>query len=128
MYLSATSPVSCIDGFPSGTFYNANLQCLTGLQCLTIDFGSNPLGFHSKHVEPLASILHKVSSSTLTKLCFGVPMLPPSPYIKEWYRIGEILQQRKFSRLTELVLQFHHPRGRTVGWGWIREPFRALEE
>ena len=58
--------------------------------------------FSTHNIIPLASILEKIPPLNLKKLCFERPT-PPTPRIKEWDRIGEVLQPRRFSPLTELV-------------------------
>jgi len=41
----------------------------------------------------------------LRKLCFGFPIPIISPHTTRWRPIGEVLQQSRFSHLTELVFQ-----------------------
>jgi hypothetical protein len=84
------------------------------------------------HLDFLVPILDNVRSSTLTKLC--LELWTPSidhPRFTEWHRIGKVLQQSRFSQLTELVFLFQpchagHPVERVEQW--IREDLSALEE
>jgi hypothetical protein len=113
---------------PSAVFCDgARLECLTGLQCLTIDarylYGSQ---FSSCHIKLFASILEKIPS-TLKKIRFRFPTSPTSPRLEGWYRIGEILQQRRFSQLTELVFSPTQPYYDHVE-KWIREDLSAFEK
>jgi hypothetical protein len=106
------------------------LQCLTGLEYFSIDNAFSQSNFSSDHVKLLASILDKIPSSTLKTIDFGIyPIPPPSPPIKEWHRIGEVLQQSRFSHLTELVFSLHtSERGNGHLEESIRGDLRALEE
>jgi len=112
---------------------NANLQCLTHLRCLIIDFIFCEALVHvGDRIDFLVPILDNVRSSMLTKLCFELPM--PSidhHHFTQWHRIGNVLQQRRFSQLTELVVLFQpqqagHSMGRVEQW--IRGDLSALEE
>src|ERR1700722_9015390 len=115
---------------------NAGIQSLTGLRCLTIDTHHYILA-SILYIELLASILGKLPSPTLKRLRFDVsiPVLG-SFRIKEWHRIGEVLQQKKFSHLTEVafVLDFDTIDGESYGGPiWhveklIRESLPRLEE
>ena len=114
--------------FPSAAFCDrARLECLTGLQCLTIDTcyldGSQ---FSSTHIKLFASIVEKIPS-TLKNLCFRFPTTSTSPRLEEWHRIGELLQRRRFSQSTELVFSPTQPSYGHVE-KWIREDLSAFEE
>jgi len=111
---------------------NANLQCLTGLQGLYLDIGFCRSSASSHHIKLLASILEEIPSSTLTTLYFDIPT--PStllPRIREWHQIGKVLQEERFSQLTELVFIIkEQPFGRPR-WlleRWIREDLYMFEE
>ena len=112
---------------PSARFCDgARLECLTGLQCLTIDTRCYGFRFSTYHVKFLASILEKIPS-TLRRLHFEIPTPPPSPRIGEWHRIGEVLQRRRFLQLTELVFIPRATRSEHIE-EWIREDFSVFEE
>ena len=109
--------------------YGTDLQRLTGLQCMSI--GISYSNFSSNHAQLPASILDKLPSSTLTKVHFTIQPPPPSPRIGELHQIGEILQKRRFSQLTELVFTMVGPSWRQPLFGpaeWIREDLCVLEE
>jgi hypothetical protein len=111
---------------------DAILQCLTGLRCLIINFIFYELARPGDHINLLVSILDNVRSTTLTKLC--LELQTPSidhPRFTGWRRIGKVLQQSRFSQLTELVFLFQpwqagHPVERVEQW--IRKDLSALEE
>jgi len=47
--------------------------------------------------------LKKIPSPALKRLYLELPILPASRRIEEWHRIGEVLQQKRFSHLTEVA-------------------------
>ena len=103
------------------------MKCLTGLQRLTID--ADPYGsqFSTHEIKLLALILEKIPCSNVKRLCFEIPALPTSPRLEEWHRIGEVLQQRGFPQLTELIFS---PRTKPYEHieKWIREELYMLKE
>ena len=119
--------------FPSARFCDdARLECLTGLRYLTINTGYYT-GYYSqrfsaRHIKLLVSILEKIPSSTLQKLHIEIPT-PSStmPRMSRWHRIGEVLQQRGFPQLTELVFI---PSLKPCEYfeRWIREDLHVLDE
>ena len=106
------------------------MQCLTGLQYFSLDNAFSGSNLSSDYVKLLASILDKIPSSTLKTIYFGIdPIPPPSIPVKEWHRIGEVLQQSRFSHLTELVFSLHtYERGSGHLEVAIRGDLRALDE
>jgi len=118
--------------FPLAMFCDdAGLQYLTGLQRLTINTIYYGQSFSTHHVELLASILDKIPSSTIKQLMFEIPTPPTSPLVKQWHRIGEVLQQRRFLQLAEVIFEVEgNPREETYGLveNLIREDLYMLEE
>jgi hypothetical protein len=121
--------------FLSELFCNyARLKSLTGLQCLTLG-NSYRLEFSTHHIELFALILEKIPSQTLKRLRFEFIGPLESPRIKGWHRIGEVLQQRRFSHLTEVVFMLDVDNDNERAYGpiehvekWIREDLHMLEE
>jgi len=106
---------------------NARLESLTGLQCLTLYH----IEFSTHHIELLGLILERIPSQTLKRLRFELFVHPESSRTKGWHRIGEVLQQKRFSHLTEVVFML----GGVRSYGpiepvekWIREDLHMLEE
>jgi hypothetical protein len=121
--------------FPSEHFRDqARLQSLTGLQSLTLD-NSHDLKFSTHHIDLLVPILEEIPSHTIKRLRFDLFIPLESPRIIGWHRIGEVLQQKRFSHLTEVVfvLDVDNDEGRSYGpidhvEKWIREDLHMLEE
>jgi len=85
------------------------------------------------HINVLVPILDNVRSSTLTKLCLELWTPPIGDHrFTDLHRIEKVLQQSRFSQLTELVFLFQpqgragHPVERVEQW--IREDLSALKE
>jgi hypothetical protein len=99
----ATLPAkSNFDSVPLVTFCHiANLQCLTGLQRLSIDNTLSQPDFSTDSIKLLAWILDKIPSLTLKYIHFG--LCTSSILSSGWHQIGKVLQQSRFSQLTELV-------------------------
>jgi len=53
-----------------------------------------------------------------------------SPCLTEWHRIGELLQQSRFSQLTEVVFKLEHDDVEPCEHveKWVREDLYMLEE
>ena len=119
--------LACLILPSEGFCASARLHCLTGFQRLSLDTRFYGPGFSDLHIKLLASILNIIPSSTLKKLVLEIPTPPIEPRFAGWRQIGEVLQQPRFSQLTELVFipttepYEHFER-------WIREDLRALEE
>ena len=102
----------------------ANIQCLTGLRSLSLHLRSTK---SSNDIEAFISILEKISASTITKLCFGIRITSDS-FRQGWHRFGTVLQESKFSRLTELRLRLNVSQSVKVPVEeWIKEDLIALE-
>jgi len=84
-------------------------------------------GFTRDHIQLLASILDKIPSPTLKNIHFGFNITCSTLPSRGWDQIGEVLQQSRFSQLTELVFSSF---GRTSDYikERIREDLSALEE
>jgi len=112
-------------------YYNgANFQCLTGLQRLSINIlHHNPL-YYREHIKHLALILDKIPSLVLKKISFVIPILPPTPSRVRWHLMANVLQQSRFSQLTEIVFQFIGYDESSYGYAkaWILEDLAPLDE
>ena len=120
----------CIfDTVPSDVFcLSASLQCLTGLQCLSIENTGPDFGFSRDHIQVLASILDKIPSLTLKNIHFGFNARCSTLPSRGWHQIGKVLQQSRFSQLAEVVFSFHESGSRNGTEEWIRSDLPALEE
>jgi hypothetical protein len=111
--------------FPSARLCdNAGLQHLTVLRCLAV-YCPN---FCVYHIRLLVSILEKLPSPTLKRLHSELPILPASRRIEEWHRIGEVLQQKRFSYLAFLLRETSSGEQYRRMGKQIREGLSMLEE
>src|SRR5271170_4899559 len=106
--------------------HGAKLQYLTGLRSLTIDLAMSGTSMSSYEIELLASTLDQIPSSILTRVRLLIPCPGPSLHIG---RVGEVLQQGRFSQLTDVeILVCWAPRPSERLEECIRRDLHVLEE